>query len=63
MNNSLCAIDAVIELQKPVRERLEQYFRIESVDFKHLDGAALEQYELALVHSKLAADVVSGLKA
>jgi len=35
MIKPLCAIDAVIELQKPEHEQLEQYFRIESVDFKH----------------------------
>lgn len=46
MIKALCAIDAVIELQKPERERLEQYFRIESVDFKHVDGVALDNMSL-----------------
>ncbi|MFF2886898.1 NAD(P)-dependent oxidoreductase [Paenibacillus sp. NPDC057967] len=63
MNKSLCAVDSVIELQQAERERLEQYFRVETVDFKQLEGDVLAKYELALVHSKLTAAAISTMDA
>ncbi|WP_165861136.1 NAD(P)-dependent oxidoreductase [Paenibacillus paeoniae] len=63
MNKLLCAIDSIIELQPSEREWLEQYFRMETVDFQRTPGALLEKYELALVHSKLPAATISYMKA